>query len=571
VTVAAAISISGFVAVTLSPALCARVLRGRGGVPERGLKRVLALGSDRLTAGYGRALRPVLARPWLWVAIGAAWVALGAGLLRVVDEELIPQSDRGVVLAWTQAPEGSTVEYMDRYQRQAERVLLANPDVARLFSIVALGIGTPGLVNEGLVIATLVPEAQRSGSIDDVMREMGNELREVPGIQIFPFLPAPLRGFQSAPVEITIQGPDVFELARMGDEIERAAGEQGGFARLRGDLFLNKPQLDVVIDREKASDLGVSVRDIATALQILLGGFDISTFKLAGETYNVVAQLRRPERSNARDLASLFVRGKAGLIPLWSLVEPRETVGPRALPHYDRFRSLTLTSELAGIAQGEALQRIKSIADGVVPDGSGYTVRFSGEAERFFESGNALVFAYGLALLAVYLVLSAQFESFVHPVTIMVAVALSFTGALVALVLTDTTLNLFSKIGLVMLVGLVTKNSILIVEFANQLREQGRELTEAIFEAARTRFRPILMTALSTAVGILPIALGVGAGGESRAPLGIAVVGGVLFSTVLTFFVVPATYLTIERARLRAAQRRQRDEASRATAVAAGS
>jgi multidrug efflux pump len=368
---------------------------------------------------------------------------------------------------------------------------------------------------------------------------------------------------------MVVQGDDVQELARLSEVITAKMKERRGFANVRGDLFLNKPQLEVVIDRERASDLGVSVRDIATTLQILLGGLDISSFKLEGETYNVMAQLRREARSNPRDLLGLYVRGRGGqLVPLASVVSARETIAPRALPHFDRLRSVTINAGLEqGFSQGEALLVARAIAEDALPERGGYRVAFTGEAERFFESGNALVFAYGLALLVVYLVLAAQFESFVHPFTILVAVALSFTGALLMLSAVEWmharewievpgTLNIFSKIGLVMLVGLVTKNSILIVEFANQLRGRGLPLVEATFEAARTRFRPILMTALATIAGITPIALGLGAGGESRAPLGVAVVGGMFFSTALTFFVVPATYVAIEGFRVRLASRR---------------
>jgi multidrug efflux pump len=294
----------------------------------------------------------------------------------------------------------------------------------------------------------------------------------------------------------------------------------------------------------------MSMKDIATTLQILLGGLDISTFKQDGETYNVMAQLRRDERSSPRSLLSLFVRGSGELIPLAAVATARETTSPRSLPHYDRFRAVTLGARLAdGVSQGEALERMLEIAEASLPEQGGYRVGFSGEAEKFYEAGSALAFAYGLAILIVYLVLAAQFESFLDPLVILVAVFLSFTGALIALEMTDATLNLFSKIGIVMLVGLVTKNSILIVEFANQLRGRGLSLAEATVEACRTRFRPILMTALATTMGILPIALGLGAGGESRAPLGVAVVGGMLFSTVLTFFVVPATYVSIDRFR----------------------
>jgi len=245
------------------------------------------------------------------------------------------------------------------------------------------------------------------------------------------------------------------------------------------------------------------------------------------------------------------VRGHGDrLVPLVSVVSVKETIAPRGLPHYDRLRSATVSANLAeGASLGAALAELQQIADDVLPDGTGYRTTYSGESRDFFESSNALAFAYLLAVVIIYLVLAAQFESFLHPITILVAVALSFTGALLSLIALGDTLNLFSQIGLVMLVGLVTKNSILIVEFANQLRERGADLLEATLEASRARFRPILMTALSTIVGILPIAAGVGAGGEARAPLGVAVVGGMLFSTALTVFVVPATYVVLERLR----------------------
>ncbi len=579
VTVAAAVGISGFVALTLSPALCARVLRQR---PEAqvGLKARLGRGFDALSDGYARALRPVLARPGIWMGVGLAWLAVGAILYQTIDQELVPRADRGYFLVWTEAPEGATVQYTDRYQREAEAIVLGRPDVKRVFSIIALGLGTPGLVNQGLLINQLVPGAERDLSLRRVVKEVRDEVGDIAGIKAFAIEPSPLRGFVSDPVSMVVQGDDVAELARLSDAISQRMKDHGGFANVRSDLFLNKPQLEVQIDRERASDLGVSARDIATTLQILLGGLDISTFKLEGETYNVMAQLRREARSNPRDLLNLFVRGRGGnLIPLASVVQAQETVAPRALPHYDRLRSVTITSGLdAGLAQGEALTTALAIARAELPPGGGYRVAFTGEAERFFESGNALIFAYALALLVVYLVLAAQFESFVHPLTILVAVALSFTGALLALfgvewlnhrewIELPGTLNIYSKIGLVMLVGLVTKNSILIVEFANQLRNRGLALGEATFEAARTRFRPILMTALATIAGITPIALGLGAGGESRASLGIAVVGGMFFSTGLTFFVVPATYVAVEGFRQSLAARRAARAAEPAVAT----
>jgi multidrug efflux pump len=560
VTVAAALLVSGFVALTLSPALCARVLRG--GRVETGLKAVLARAFDRLARGYAVLLAVVLGRPLAFVGLGAAWLALGFLLLGAIDEELIPSSDRGYVFVWTNAPEGSTIEYMDRYQRQAEEVVLAEPEVQRLLSVVALGIGTPGLVNEGLLLASLSDARERERSQDDIAEALGDGLRAVPGIKAYATTPSPLTGFGSSAVSFVVEGTDLVELAEYADEIQRRLEATPGFGHVNHNLFLNKPQLEVEIDRDRAGDLGVSVRGVATTLQILLGGLDLSTFKLGGETYNVMVQLGRNERDDPRDLLDLSVRGNAGeLIPLAAMIRTRETIAPREIPHFNRRRSVSVSADLSDMSQGEGIRRAAAVAREVLPE-QGHAVRFTGEAEKFIESGNALAFAYALAVLAVFLVLAAQFESFVHPFTILVAVAFSFTGALVALWITSQlggyglvsisgTLNLFSKIGLVMLVGLVTKNSILIVEFANQLRARGLCVTEAVEQAARTRFRPILMTALATMVGILPIAMGRGAGGDARAPLGIAVVGGMFFSTLLTFFLVPATYLVVDRLRVR--------------------
>jgi multidrug efflux pump len=552
ITVATAVAVSGFVALTLSPMLCARLLRHSG--PEHGVRAWLARVFDGLTAGYERLLRPLINRPVGPIVVGVLWVVAGALLLRVVEREFIPLADRAGLRILSRAPEGSTIEYTDRYQREVEKTVLTYPEINRAFSVVALGIGTPGLVNEAGIFANMTPWEERDRTQMEIVDELRGKLSTVGGMTVFPAnLPALSNDASLAPISLVLQGPDVGRLARYANEIIQKARAVPGLVNLQTDLLLNKPQIEVRIDRDRASDLGVSVREIARTLQILFGGLDLSTFKLGGETYDVIAQLSRPERSNPRDLYGVYVRGATGrLVPLASMVTVTETVAPRGLPHFDRFRSATVSAYLAqGVPLGSAIEQIRAIADEVLPSGEGYRYTFAGESEDYYESGNALAFAYVFAVLVIYLVLAAQFESFVHPLTILVAVALSFTGALVTLLLTGTTLNLFSEIGLVMLVGLVTKNSILIVEFANQLRAQGQGLVEATFEAARTRFRPILMTALSTIVGILPIALGSGAGGEARAPLGIAVAGGMFFSTVLTFLIVPSTYVAIEKLRAR--------------------
>jgi multidrug efflux pump len=563
VTVAASVAISGVVALTLSPALCARVLR-RGGT-ETPTQRALARASDSLGEGYTSLLRRAMRQRGLAVGVGVAWFALGLAMLAagVVDREFIPSADRGGFFVFTRAPEGATIDYTDRYHRQVEDLVAAEPEIERNFSVVALGIGAPGLVNEGIVIGSLAEERDRH--VSEVVEGLRPRLAEVTGVQSFasPFQ-ALGRGFGGAPISIVLMGPEIGALSGYADDLARRAEKEiAGLFDARSDLLLNKPQLDVEIDRDRASDLGVSVREIASTLQILLGGVDLSTFKRGGQTYDVIVQLERRERSRPGDIPLLYVHGTNDqLIPLSSVVRVSETTAARGIPHFDRQRAATVTGNLAaGTSQGAALARIQALAEEILPDQGGHRIAFSGESEQFFESGQAIVFAYLLGVVVIYLVLAAQFESFVHPLTILIAVALSFTGALVTLWLTGTTLNLFSQIGMVMLVGLVAKNSILIVEFANQLRERGAGVEEAAFEAGRTRFRPILMTALSSIVGMLPIALGgsrtlgellgVGTGGELRAPLGIAAVGGMAFSTALTVFVVPAAYVAIERLRER--------------------
>lgn len=556
VTVASALVISGFVALTMSPMLCARFVKPKG---EQGaVKRALEKAIDSLTQGYGSALSWVLNRRLatrLTVLLGIAWVVLGAFLYAQADQELLPKSDRSFLILFSRAPEGATVDYMKRYQSEMEEIATLRPETKEVFSVIALGIGTPGVVNEGMILTELVPPDQRDLTQAELVDLLRPELERIAGVEAFAREPSPLRGFSSSPVEIVVQGPDIFELARMADEIKAEAAQTGLYEGLYSDVYLNKPQLDVSIDRERANDLGMSTRDIAATLQIMLGGLAVSNFKVDGETYDVIVQLADQDRVDPSILLELFVRGDAGLIPLMAVVDAEFATAPRALPHYDRNRAVKIGASLAaGASQGEALETMMAIARSRLPESGEYRSLWSGESEQFFESDNALIFAYGMAILIVFLVLAAQFESFIYPLVILVAVLLSFSGALLALKIAGVSLNLFSKIGIVMLVGLVTKNSILIVEFANQLRARGYSLFESTLEASRTRFRPILMTALATMVGILPIAVGSGAGGSMRQGLGVAVFGGVLFSTALTFFVVPATYLIIERARGKASR-----------------
>ena len=548
ITVAAAVAISGFVALTLAPALCARVLRTDA--RDSGASAWLGHAVDRLRGVYAWALGVSLGNQALVAAVGVAWIALGWLLFSVIDREFVPVSDRGSLMISSTAPQGSTLEYTDRYHMMVEQALLEIPEIYASVAIIAPGWAGPAAVNEAIIFSSLVPQDERERSQQEIVDALVYQFSTNPGIEVFPRNEPTLSiDWDAAPVSLVVTGPEIAKVAAYADEIVRRSREIPGLVNLWSDLKLDKPQLVVHVDREQASDLGVSVRDVASTLQVLLGGLKLSTFKLHGETYEVIAQIDRSERANPTDLYGLSVRSQSGImVPLASVVSIEETVTSPGLPHYDRQRAAEISGHLlAGVPLGATLDRIRAITSEVIPTDSGYRVRFSGLSERFYESGSALVFAYLLAVVMVYLVLAAQFESFVDPATILVAVALSFTGALLALQLTGHTLNLFSQIGLVMLVGLVTKNSILIVEFANRLRERGAEPFEAVSSAARIRFRPVMMTALSTIAGILPIAIGLGAGGEARAPLGVAVVGGMAFATLFTIFVIPVVYLGFAR------------------------
>ncbi|HYD50364.1 MAG TPA: efflux RND transporter permease subunit, partial [Terriglobales bacterium] len=406
-TVAASVAISGFVALTLSPMLCARILRHSG--EERGLKLALARGFDRMADAYGSLLERALRFRGTVLLIGLIWVGLGVFLLRIIPSEFIPMEDRGSLLAFTRAPEGSTIEYTDTYQRQIEEIVARVPEIDRAFSVVALGLGTPGQVNEGAMFASMKPWEERERTQMEIVDQLRGEMWQVAGIQAFPSGLPPLgQAGDSSPVSLVVQGPDITELAKYTDQIVAQARAIPGLVNVRSDLFMNKPQMEVEIDRERASDVGASVRDIATTLQILFGGLDLSTFKQRGETYKVIAQLDREERSTARDLYGVFVRGRDDpLIPLGSVVRVRETVSPQGVPHYDRLRSATISGYLMqGASLGTALSEITRIAEETLPSTAGYRVTYSGESESFFESGNALAFAYVLAVVIIYLVLA---------------------------------------------------------------------------------------------------------------------------------------------------------------------
>jgi multidrug efflux pump len=346
-----------------------------------------------------------------------------------------------------------------------------------------------------------------------------------------------------------VQGNDYDSLAQVSQRIKNRTGRIKGVVNLDTDLKTNKPELVVEIDRDRANDLGVSIRNIATALQVLLGGRDFATFEEEGEEYDVIVQLEREARTLPEQLESLYVRSIGGkMIQLSNVVRVSTRTTPRELNHFNRRRAVKMTGSLSpGVTLGNVLKRIEAIAADVVPREGGFQTAVAGQSREYRESGYSLIFAFNMALVVIFLALAAQFESFTDPLTILITVPLALTGAFGALYLFGMSLNLYSQIGLVMLVGLATKNGILIIEFANQLRAEGLDIVESVVRASTLRFRPVLMTAVSTILGTLPIALSTGPGSESRSPMGTVVIGGMLLSTLLTLIVVPVVHITVQK------------------------
>ena len=538
IAVAGAVVISGFVALTLTPMLCARVLR----VPQRhgALYRTLENGFNAIASGYARALRIALRHRWAVLGVVTVLTIGAVAVFRTLKREFVPAEDKGWFLTVIIAPEGSSLAYTDGYQRQAESVIAKTKDVDSYFSVVNIGNG----VSRGIIFSNLVDFAKRTRSMNDIIGEVQGQLFGIPGVLAFANNP-PAFGWGN-PVNFVIQHPDFGMLTKGNDTLLARARQIKGLTNVDSDLRVNKPELTVNFDRDRAEDLGVPVGDVATTLQVLLGGNRTSTFTRNNKQYEVILQLDPRARATPSDMTGLYVRGRDGtLLKLESLATVKEGVGPRELNHFQRVRASTLTAGLApGFTLGEALDSLNRIAKEVLPKGS--STALAGESRELEESGSSLYFAFALALLVVFMVLASQFESLVHPFTVLLAVPLAVTGALFTLKIAGATINLYSQIGMILLIGLVTKNSILLVEYINQLKERGLDTIEAALESGRIRLRPILMTSVATIMGAVPIAFGLGAGSISRRPLGYAIVGGVLFSTMLTLFVVPAVYVIFD-------------------------
>ena len=540
---AGAVLVSGLVALTLTPMMSSLLLRHNPNPSkfDKFMERVL----NGISNGYEQLLVIVLRKlRWLVVSVMAA---CGVGIVLVyptMKQELSPLEDRGTVLVTVTAPDGSTLDYTDKYAKTLEKIGGTYPEFDRIFA----NLGNP-TVAQGSVIYRAVDWDERKRTTLEIARELQGKFNGIAGINAFPITPPSLgQGFRERPVNFVIQTSDSYQnlnavTRQMLDEIAK----NPGFISPDVDLRLNKPELRVDVDRIKATELGVSVEVVAKAVETMLGGRVVTRYKRDAEQYDVIVQTQVSGRNTPSDIDNIYVRGRNdSVIPLSALVKVRESVSPRELNHFGQRRSVSITANLApDYSLGEELKFLDKTAAGILK--TGYTTELNGTSREFRNSQGALVIVFVLALFFIFLVLAAQFESFIDPFVIMLSVPLSMFGALMTLKLTGGSLNVYSQIGLITLVGLITKHGSLIVEFTNQLREQGVDTFDAIVKASAQRLRPILMTTGAMVLGALPLAMATGAGSESRIQIGWVIVGGMSFGTLLTVFVVPTMYTLFAR------------------------
>ncbi len=543
ITVAGAVIISSFVALTLCPMLSTRMLKKRE--RQTWFYRKTEPFFSWLNRSYNHALDDFMNNKWLAAVIIA--VAIGSIYLfvNILPTELAPKEDRGNFRIIATGPEGATFDYMDFYATQVNDLIQKEvPENEAVISVTSPGFGASSSVNSAFIIARLVKTENRERSQTEIVNALKPKISNNTHARAFISEPETIGNRRGGlPVSFVIQAQNLDKLKDVIEPFLEEARNNQAFDFVNVDLKFNKPEIIVNINREKAKALDVSVRDISQTLQLSLSGTRFGFFVMNGKQYQVIGQMEREDRNEPIDLKSIYVKTLNNeLTQLDNLVELKENSTPPQLYRYNRFASATISASLSpGYTLGQGISEMEKISQKVL-DGS-YQTALSGTSREFMESSGNLYFAFALALILIYLVLSAQFESFRDPLIIMFTVPLALAGALFTLWYFNETINIFSQIGMIMLIGLVTKNGILIVEFANQRKAHELSLTEAIVGAAKARFRPILMTSLSTILGILPIALALGAGSESRISMGVAVIGGLILATFLTLFVIPAMYI----------------------------
>ena len=544
-TLAGAVIVSGFVALTLTPMMCSKLLRHTA-KPTR-FDRVMERFFSGMTRGYGRALTWTLAHRWVVLLVMLASAGGSYQLYTTAKSELSPMEDRGVISMPIRAPDGATLEYTARYLDAIERITAQYPEFDRRFMFIG-----GGQVSNAFGVLRTVDWSERSISTQELAQKLLPQLAGLPGVSAFPITPPSLgQGFRERAVNFVLVSSDSYaNMARAAQAMITEMQKNPGIVQPDSDLQLNKPEIFIDVDRARAADVGVAVDTVARTIETMLGGRVVTRYKRDADQYDVLVQTESQGRTTPDDIEKIFVRGRNDtMVPLSSLVKVREAVSPRELNHFNQRRSVTLTANLApGYSLGEALSFMDGAAERLLP--AGYATELNGVSREFRASSGALGLVFLLALLFIFLVLAAQFESFIDPFVILLSVPLSMVGALLALKLAGGTLNVFSQIGLITLVGLITKHGILIVEFANKARQDGMAVAQAAHQAAVMRLRPILMTTGAMVLGALPLALATGAGAESRQQIGWVIVGGMSLGTLLTIFVVPTVYTLFARKRV---------------------
>jgi multidrug efflux pump len=549
ITVAAAVLFSMLVALTLTPMMASKLLAG--GATRSPLSNMVDAFFHKLSTAYDRLLRRLMRRPWLVIGTTLGAMLVAALLFRALPSELTPPEDRGMMFVGLTGPEGASLEYMDRHARMVEDIMMREVEggeVVRANMRIPGGFGGASEMNQARGFVVLAPWGERERSAEQIAQGVRSQMNQIAGVRAFVGTPGGWVRGGGSPVQVVIGGTDYKELVQWRDIVMERMQENPGLSNIQSNYEERKPQVKVSVDRNRAADLGVSLQTVGRTLETVLGSRIVTTFIDRDREYNVILQGKAQDRATPSDLDNLYVRSdRTGeLIPLSNLVQLTEEAGPTRLNRFDRLRAITISAALnPGYPLGDALEFVEGVVEKELPAAA--RLNFDGESREFKNSGNQMYFMFLLTLVVVFLVLAAQFESFVHPFVIMTTVPLAVIGALLGLWMYGMSINVFSQIAAIMLVGLAAKNGILIVEFANQLRDRGVEYREAVIEAAAIRLRPVLMTSLCTAFGAIPLMLASGAGAEARQAIGVTVFYGVIISVVLTLAVVPAVYTLVAK------------------------
>jgi multidrug efflux pump len=550
ISLAAAVAFSSLVALTLVPMLTSKLFHDNRLHRGRVAHFIDAM-FKRLSSWYERVLRRTSARPLVVIVIAFALFLGSLMLLNRLPAEFMPREDRGLTLAMIRAPDGSSLDYTVGYIKRVEDIMLADKEKGDVLRVLGRsGSWRAGAdVNVGRVVAPLEVWSKRERTAQEIVSNWNRQFADLPGAQVFAFAPGAWAiGQSSRPLNIVLGGTNYDELAEWRDIVMEEASKLPGLSNLQSDYNERKPKIDVFVDRDRAADLGVSLSNVGRTLETILGSRVVTTFIRDGEEYRVILQGADERRQTPSDLESIYVRSQTSgsLIPLSNLVRLEEIAGPVDLRRFDRMRSITISASLENnYSLGDALAELERIVRDNLPEAA--RLGYDGESRDFKATGSSIYVTFLLALVIAYLVLAAQFESFKHPLIIMTTVPLAVTGALIGLWVFGSTINIYSQIGAIMLIGLAAKNGILIVEFANQLRDRGEDYREAVIHSAKTRLRPVLMTSMCTAFGSIPLLLASGAGELSRQSIGAVVFFGVTFAVLLTLVVVPAVYVLVAK------------------------